>query len=377
MLGFFIVFLVFNVSFAEEPDSQEYPTLNLMAQADDKLLKLIKEHKAEIARQTASPPHKGQPQKPIAPTNPFTYKPTNSFNYNIVKEIDPKAEKMKKCFVDIQEVLDNRQKKELLSQGVPSKHVGCVGMGYPVGSGIWSTAYPTAGNCYDTRKGFSYGFAGWVSPPPLSEAEKDAKLNQCNQHLTKLKAGENPVPPPVAKAPISMNSKNYSRDPKAKKMAKCFSDTYEAIKVDEKASLIAKGSKLMNISCADRTHYSSYGRNIWCSSAPTRAFCYDITGRPSPSRGAGMCGFSEGYVVPEARKDRQLADCNQRLERRSALNQCLNSIKQRGSSVEPLYAYSMLSQSNEKQIRELKKCKSRLSQLRLQDEYDRGDRGGR
>ncbi len=94
---------------------------------------------------------------------------------------------MARCFVEIQNILNKIQQRELISQGVPSENIKCSSGFFSVSANIWGKSYPVEGACYDSRQSPT-GRKGFFSPIlQLSEDEKDVKLMQCGAHLSKLK----------------------------------------------------------------------------------------------------------------------------------------------------------------------------------------------
>ena len=67
-------------------------------------------------------------------------------------EIDSKVQAMSQCFSDVQNILNDRERENLLAQGVSSENIACNSNNWPVNSQIWKTSYPLS-SCYDRSQG--------------------------------------------------------------------------------------------------------------------------------------------------------------------------------------------------------------------------------
>ena len=168
-------------------------------------------------------------------------------------------QKMAQCLGDVQNVLNERQREELIVGGVSPNDVVCPDMDYLADHNIWYAEYPSEGLCYDGSKGIS---GGNISRPPsvakyIPEAERQDKLNQCQQHLADLKAGKNPEPPST----------------KEQQMAQCLVDIQDVLNERHKEELIAEGVNSNDVVCANRGYFATY--IVWHVKYPLKGTCYD------------------------------------------------------------------------------------------------------
>ena len=180
---------------------------------------------------------------------------------------DTRAERMADCFSNIQKLLNNRKKKELIAQGIPSKYIECLESSYPANSSIWWTDYPAKGFCYDRRKPFS------TSPKSLfnllleSDHKKrfhleDFKLAQCNMRLTTLETIEDHFLLPIL-LPIAMQLIPQTWDDCVKNKMKEIKRTY-IIELSLTSEIIPE-----NISCSGN-YGTNKGWKVTCSSTNSK-----------------------------------------------------------------------------------------------------------
>ena len=327
------LFLVFSFSFgnalAFQSDSTSPPPHFLIASVDAEFIELIKEHRAIMQQRMAQPytqnqagstlliyrpsdepPAQSKPSlsyydPPVAQSKdpsplqqddfkkyeaplflspvqqPQSYgsfagdsNPVNNPTYE--KECTGSCKEMAYCLTRVQEVLNERKRKELIKRDPSAKgHISCeIGGSYFVSS-VWYSRYPVKGICHDKRKGglgYGFGLAGYNED--ISDSEKNKRVKDCNSHLNKLTRGENPTPPAPAK-PKPIEPEPY--DLKAEKMAKCLSDIERLLIKDQKRQLLARGTKSEDINCS--LGFFSANSSIWYLNDYELPYpdCYDTT----------------------------------------------------------------------------------------------------
>ena len=215
--------------------------------------------------------------------------------------VEKKAKRMAHCFTNILGILNNRERRKLLSQGAAPEYIVCshAETYWSANFNIWRADYPR-GYCYERRPGrpgANKGFASGGLFTQITEREKDIKLNQCHNYLASLQAGKYP-PPPIAR-PI---------EELEEQMVSCLKNMQTVLDNNEKNKLLSQGVAPEYIVCRGKSW--SANSCIWSASYPHRETCYD-TRRPE-----GFIGFLDGclkHTPQEWQKQNRLNECRQRL----------------------------------------------------------------
>ena len=306
-------------------------------------MKLIREHITFRQQQSESSQIPASNSNPIAPPNqdedkvvqedetanklPALVAPTTgSFEYNSVannyepsknaydKPYKEKAcvgacKEMAYCLTQVQKVLNERKKKELIKKDPSAKdHISCDIGGSYFKSSVWYIRYPVEGNCYDTRKGLLGSSFSFMGPEDISDSEKSKRVKDCNSHLNKLKAGQNPKPPaPAKRKPVAPEP----YDPKAEKMAKCLEDIQTHLIKDKKRQLSAKGVSSENINCTNDLFLAN--SDIWNRGVELpQPKCWE-KGKPVSVSVSPDFAYKIKPVT-EAEKDEKLSWCQNQLK---------------------------------------------------------------
>ena len=189
-------------------------------------------------------------------------------NQRCVVRNDNKEWRMHQCLNNMQEELDNRQRASLESEG--ATNVICGNTAYH-SSYVWWAPYPSQGNCYAENSTNPIPPASPLSmlPPTLTEAEKAAKVKECETKLNEMLEGG---------------------------MHQCLSQGEVAVNNRQRAELLAGGAT--NVVCDTSNWPTDY--NIWAAGYP-QGSCYE----PGVSMyGSGFGGVSGDIWTLEQKKDK-------------------------------------------------------------------------
>ena len=343
------VFLVlaFSFSFANALAFQSNITPSshfLIAQADEDIVQLIKEHRAIMSEREAefSAQNSSQQEEPLVEDSPRLipafYPPESQSNTPLPsgpilpplspieefsssgsasgdqKPRDELTQYMTKCFADIKTILNERMRKELIKNDPSAKdHISCYNnYAESYYHGIWFEKYPGMGSCYDNRKGV--GRSGYFADSGIISGDlKEKKLSQCWKHLDQLKLGKNPKPPAVSKPPTSPGSASGDQKPKDKLtqyMTKCFADIKTILNERMRKELIKNDpSAKDHISCYNN-YAESYYHGIWFEKYPGMGSCYD-----NRKGMIGQSGYSaDSGIISGDLKEKKLSQCWKHLD---------------------------------------------------------------
>ena len=196
-------------------------------------------------------------------------------NSHCVVKNDNKEWRIGQCLNNMQEELDNRQHASLEAEGVTN--IICMNVEYGTGPNpphyIWWAPYPSQGNCYaaDFNNPTSPSSPVTMLPPPtLTEAEKAAKVKECEGKLNEILEGG---------------------------MRQCLSTGEVAVNNRQRAELLAGGAT--NVVCDTSSWPTDY--NIWAAGYSSQGSCYEPGG---PQTYSGLTGVSSDIWSLEQKKNK-------------------------------------------------------------------------
>lgn len=182
---------------------------------------------------------------------------------------DPLAFPMKQCVEEVENLLHDRHKEELIAEGARPTSVYCPGIYANDGTREFSAPLPVKGDCYIEEPNQAKRSFGYLANYRFlfSDEQKQNRLERCQNQLATL-------------------------DPLRGQMQKCVQLLMPLKKEKLKEDLIAKGVNPANIRCRDGLSCSTDadGNIDYCGShgaqygnwrMDTKVGCYDTTNPPS------------------------------------------------------------------------------------------------